>query len=683
MRSTTFIFLLFTCLGAYSEEFTVFEKEGYFGIKDATGQVTVPAVYEKLGWSSGSNDVFDGVIGYKRGSKWGLITVRNKFLTEQKFYSLEPFSEGYIKGSIKGKFSNHLFYGLLDIKGKTIVSFNYFELDQFNDFLLASSFSNGKQSFGIISMENDILIPLEYQKITSEKNFHFAYTFNHTIDVYHNQSLVQSSLDSVRFNNGIIGHRAGYAGHISIDGSITQNFNFKTIKFENGSSKGIHFPTWQVYQNQELQFEQQCDSIQKTENKIWISYLNGAQHLVLPNADSFDSKDYLIKKIEHDFAIVQHSKTRKFSILNVEGKFLISGYDSIAFSETHFLGLKNNKWDIFNSSGTKLHRISFSKVLPGPKNFFIVVKNDHWGVVDFNGDNFIIFKYDSIIHKSNHYEVKYLNKWGAMDIYGNWMVEPEFNDIQSFGEVIIARRGLGYSIFYNNQFKLKTTYQPVHYFNEHVVIQNDSCKLGLLNQYGEMIIEPGYDAIEAHDEFFELKKEAFSKLVTQGGKPIINEEDGVEDIGHFSESYFSIKKNGRWGFIDQTGKLRISNRYDSVHIFHEDLAAIKLRNKWGFIDKDEKLVIQPYYDQISSFKNELAIVTSNNLSGLINKNGEVLVELSFKTIERLWNDNYKIKDQSDRYGLVSASGKFIIDLYMNFLRIHSKELLLCKMGIGV
>ena len=62
MRILTFILLSFLSFNLIADQFVVFEKNGYFGIKDEEGQVTVPAVYEKLGWSDGSSAVKNGVI---------------------------------------------------------------------------------------------------------------------------------------------------------------------------------------------------------------------------------------------------------------------------------------------------------------------------------------------------------------------------------------------------------------------------------------------------------------------------------------------------------------------------------------------------------------------------------------------------------------------------------------------
>jgi len=42
--------------------------------------------------------------------------------------------------------------------------------------------------------------------------------------------------------------------------------------------------------------------------------------------------------------------------------------------------------------------------------------------------------------------------------------------------------------------------------------------------------------------------------------------------------------DGKWGFIDETGKLCIPFKYDIVYGFTEGLAAVWLNGKGGFID---------------------------------------------------------------------------------------------------
>ncbi len=69
-------------------------------------------------------------------------------------------------------------------------------------------------------------------------------------------------------------------------------------------------------------------------------------------------------------------------------------------------------------------------------------------------------------------------------------------------------------------------------------------------------------------------------------------QKGVE-----STSLFPIKKDGKWGYIDKTGKIIIDPQYDDAWPFSEGLAAVMIvdeeTGKWGYIDKTGKYVWEP------------------------------------------------------------------------------------------
>ena len=58
-----------------------------------------------------------------------------------------------------------------------------------------------------------------------------------------------------------------------------------------------------------------------------------------------------------------------------------------------------------------------------------------------------------------------------------------------------------------------------------------------------------------------------------------------DSIGSFNEGMAWVKLNGKYGFIDKTGKEVISLKYDFARAFSEGLAAVRLNGRWGFVDK--------------------------------------------------------------------------------------------------
>jgi len=81
-----------------------------------------------------------------------------------------------------------------------------------------------------------------------------------------------------------------------------------------------------------------------------------------------------------------------------------------------------------------------------------------------------------------------------------------------------------------------------------------------------------------------------------------------EAAGDFHEGLAAIKRDGKWGFIDKTGKVVIAPQYDYVRQFSEGLAAVQKDGKFGVIDKTGKEVIASQYDNAYFFSEGLAMV---------------------------------------------------------------------------
>lgn len=82
--------------------------------------------------------------------------------------------------------------------------------------------------------------------------------------------------------------------------------------------------------------------------------------------------------------------------------------------------------------------------------------------------------------------------------------------------------------------------------------------------------------------------------------------------------------NGKYGFMDKTGKELIPPKYDSATEFSEELSAVKLDGRYGFIDKTGKVIILIKYEKAGAFKNGVAKVTLDSKEFYINKLGKKL-----------------------------------------------------------
>ena len=106
-----------------------------------------------------------------------------------------------------------------------------------------------------------------------------------------------------------------------------------------------------------------------------------------------------------------------------------------------------------------------------------------------------------------------------------------------------------------------------------------------------------------------------------------------ESAKSFSEGLAAVQLNGKWGFVNKTGKEVTPLKYDDVAnsssysdvlkkgSFSEGLAAVQLNGKWGFVNKTGKEVTPLKYDDAWDFSEGLALVKLKKKFGFIDQQG--------------------------------------------------------------
>ena len=90
--------------------------------------------------------------------------------------------------------------------------------------------------------------------------------------------------------------------------------------------------------------------------------------------------------------------------------------------------------------------------------------------------------------------------------------------------------------------------------------------------------------------------------------------------------------NGKYGYIDKTGREIIPLKYDDAHGFESGLAAVSLNGKYGYIDKTGEVIIPLEYENAESFIHEYAAVKKNGKWGFIDSNGSIIIPLIYDYI---------------------------------------------------
>ncbi len=161
---------------------------------------------------------------------------------------------------------------------------------------------------------------------------------------------------------------------------------------------------------------------------------------------------------------------------------------------------------------------------------------------------------------------------------------------------------------------------------------------------------------------------------------------------------------GKWGYLDQQGRVVIAPAFKSALDFSEGLAPVRPEgsNNYGFIDKTGKLVIQPQFEQVWPFTEGKAMV---KLSGVkpepfmlayhinhsagsmgqvspvhgdlryVNAKGELLDGLYFEVKPgwKFYNSRAAMKIE-DKYGYIDETGKLLIAAQYDTARDFSEKL---------
>jgi hypothetical protein len=125
--------------------------------------------------------------------------------------------------------------------------------------------------------------------------------------------------------------------------------------------------------------------------------------------------------------------------------------------------------------------------------------------------------------------------------------------------------------------------------------------------------------------------------------------------------YYPIKKNNKWGFVNESLEEEIKPIYDWVSEFHEGAAVSVLNEKYGFINKNNAILIPFEYDETESFLNGLSVVSKNDKYGIINRTGEPIVPLIYDYIGSTKNEFISVELDS-KYGFIDHKGDLKVGL---------------------
>lgn len=297
----------------------------------------------------------------------------------------------------------------------------------------------------------------------------------------------------------------------------------------------------------------------------FIAFENGQAGLLKNNKEILN---YEYEDIQYNVlgSIFVTKRNGKYGAVNQEGTtVLYPEYDNVYTGGMYLNALKDKDIFIFDLNGNKIETNEVSKTKTENANYYITIdKNNKYKVVDLK-DNIIIDKDYTYIEylPGDYFIVERDSKSGIIDSNGKSVIELKYDSISRINETDILQMETNKNIaLYNLNMK------------EIVSMDNAIVK--------EVKDEKAYILLYSDTDFKYLDKKG----------NILTSQNLFEN-----NSLFAKNINGKWGFVDKDGNLKVQNDYELVTDFNKyGFAGIKKDGKWGSINQNGEVVQEPTYD---------------------------------------------------------------------------------------
>ncbi len=123
---------------------------------------------------------------------------------------------------------------------------------------------------------------------------------------------------------------------------------------------------------------------------------------------------------------------------------------------------------------------------------------------------------------------------------------------------------------------------------------------------------------------------------------------------------YPINVNGKFGYMDRSGKTVITPQFDMAYGFSEGLAHVRIGSRSGYISANGEVVITPQFDAAWQFQYGRANVQLGNRFGFIGKDGKFISSPDFTWTGMFSGRFAPVKTAAGALAFVDRSGKIVL-----------------------
>lgn len=382
-------------------------------------------------------------------------------------------------------------------------------------------------------------------------------------------------------------------------------------------------------------------------------------------------------------------KAGKWGFVNEKGIEVINfKYDNVGvFSEGLTGVMLAGKWGFVNKVGKEIVSPSFKEVGAFNHGVAMVKRGGKYGFVNKEGKQVIDTQFDEVWEFSADGLAKVMMggtgnpKYGYMNSSGDMVISASYDVIGDFSNnegIARTKVGGGFGFVAKNGKSISPTiYSDAGEFSEGRARVKKDGKWGYLDENGQMITSSSYDEAEdfvnglarvmQNDEVFYIDlngEKANYRINGQGTKISLNAD--YEDAGFYTNKRLRVKKNGKWGFVDEQGEMVIPIDFDAVSDFVDGIAQVEKGGEIYQIDLDGKMLEWEYvsfrsktegestfkpkkvektvfkvgnshFDWVGDLVDGLAKVEKDGKWGYVDKAGNIVVPIKYDGLEDFTN----------------------------------------------
>ena len=392
----------------------------------------------------------------------------------------------------------------------------------------------------------------------------------------------------------------------------------------------------------------------------------------------FPLKTSILNELELNKLLLYPYQHGDFSgFIDAKGKFVIKPmYDAASdFYEGLSVVSKNDSVYFINKQNVNPFGKIYSDALVFKNGIAPVKQNNKWFFINRQGQS-ISRTYDEINELSdNVYVVKLGDKYGALDHFGQTILEPKFDKLGDFKNDYAYYMEKGsYGFVSRNGAVHKAEFEWISDFNgQQIAIIQQNNKYGLINVVGKKILEAECDQIlKTNSSVFILISNNFYGFFSSEGcfiTPVTYDFIKEKPTEYYTDgTLFKLQKKTEQSIVDANGHVYINfGAYQEINFPCNDLMRVKQKNKFGYLDKKLNPVISFKYSQAADFSDSLALVKVKEFNTLIGLEGGEVFSTGAEII-KISPHYYSVTD--DSRSIINQKGEMIYTEVDNIQKVN-------------